>query len=84
MECAKLIVSTDLPTGVRSVNRHGVTGLVVPPGEPDALTGALNLLFSNPRFRAEFGNAAGRRVELEFGADRMVSKKIEVYREILG
>jgi glycosyltransferase involved in cell wall biosynthesis len=84
MACAKPIVSTDLPTGVRSVNRHGVTGLVVPPGEPDALAGALNLLFSNPRLRAEFGNAARRRVEQEFGADRMVSKTLEVYREILG
>jgi glycosyltransferase involved in cell wall biosynthesis len=84
MACTKPVVSTDLPTGVRSVNRHGITGLVVPPGEPDALAGALNLLLSNPRLRAEYGSAARRRVELEFSADRMVSKTLEVYREALG
>ena len=84
MACSKPIISTDLPTGVRSVNRHGITGLVVPPGEPDALAGALNLLLSNPRLRAEFGNAARRRVEREFGADQMVSKTLGVYREVLG
>jgi glycosyltransferase involved in cell wall biosynthesis len=84
MACSKPVVSTDLPTGVRSVNRQGVTGLVVPPGEPDALAGALNTLVSNPSLRAEFGSAARRRVEREFGADQMVAKTLEVYHEVLG
>lgn len=84
MACSKPVVSTDLPTGVRTVNRHGVTGLVVPPGEPGALAEALNSLLSNPGLRAEFGNSARRQVEAEFGADRMTSKTLEVYREILG
>jgi glycosyltransferase involved in cell wall biosynthesis len=84
MACSKPVVSTDLPTGVRSVNRNGKTGLVVAPGKPDALANALNLLLSNPRLCAEFGDTARRQVEREFGADRMVSKTLEVYREILG
>ena len=78
MACCKPVVSTDLPTGVRSVNRNGKTGLVVAPGKPDALANALNLLLSNPRLRAEFGSAARRQVEREFSADRMVSKTLEV------
>jgi rhamnosyl/mannosyltransferase len=84
MACSKPVISTDLPTGVRSVNRHGVTGLVVSAGDPDALAGALNLLVSNPALRAEFGRNARKRVELEFCADRMVSKTSEVYRGVLG
>lgn len=84
MACSKPVVSTDLPTGVRSVNRHGVTGLVVPPGEPESLAGALNLLISDPGLRAELGGAARRLVEQEFGAGRMVSKTLEVYSEVLG
>jgi glycosyltransferase involved in cell wall biosynthesis len=84
MACSKPIVSTDLPTGVRSVNRPGETGLVVPPGEPDALAEALNRLLSNPGLRDEYGKAARSLVEREFGADRMVSKTLEVYREVLG
>jgi glycosyltransferase involved in cell wall biosynthesis len=84
MACAKPVVSTDLPTGVQSVNRHGKTGLVVPPGKSGALADALNLLLSDACLRAELGKAAHRQVEQEFGADRMVSKTLEVYHEVLG
>jgi glycosyltransferase involved in cell wall biosynthesis len=83
MACCKPVISTDLPTGVRSVNRDGITGFVVPPGEPDALAGAINRLLSNPCLCAEFGKAALRRVENEFSADVMVSKTLEVYHEVL-
>ena len=72
-----------LPTGVRSVNRHGVTGLVVPAGDPDALADALNRLLENPILRMELGDNARLRVEKEFRAERMVSATLEVYREIL-
>ena len=84
MACSKPVVSTDLPTGVRSVNRNGVTGFVVSPGDPDALAGALNRLLSDAGLCAEFGNAARRHVEREFSADQMVAKTLEVYREVLG
>jgi rhamnosyl/mannosyltransferase len=84
MACSKPVISTDLPTGLRSVNRHGITGLVVPPGEPKALADALNLLLSDIRLRGEFSDAARRCVENEFGAGQMVSKTLEVYREVLG
>jgi rhamnosyl/mannosyltransferase len=83
MACSKPVISTDLPTGVRSVNRHGITGLIVPPGDPDALAGAINALLSDPRLCAELGNAGRRRVESEFSADTMVSKTLEVYHEVL-
>jgi len=83
MACSKPVVSTDLPTGVRSVNRHGLTGLVVPPGNADELARALNTFLSNPQICAEFGRAARRRVEQEYGAGRMVSKTLEVYHEVL-
>jgi rhamnosyl/mannosyltransferase len=83
MACSKPVVSTDLPTGVQSVNRNGITGLVVPPGEPTALANALNLLLSSPNLRAEFGEAARRRLERKFGVDRMALKTLEIYREVL-
>jgi glycosyltransferase involved in cell wall biosynthesis len=84
MACSKPVVSTDLPTGVRSVNRHGITGLVVPPGEADELAGALNRLLSDVRLCAELGRAARCLAESEFGAEKMVSRTLEVYREVLG
>ncbi len=83
MACSKPVVSTDLATGVRSVNQHGVTGFVVSAGDPHALAEVLNLLLSNAELRAQFGGNARRRVDLQFGADRMVQKTKEVYLEVL-
>jgi glycosyltransferase involved in cell wall biosynthesis len=78
MACWKPVISSDLPTGVRSTNRHGITGLVVYPGDTDALTGAISILLSDPHLCAEFGSPARRRVESEFSAVRMALKTREV------
>jgi rhamnosyl/mannosyltransferase len=84
MACGKPVIASDLPTGVRFVNRHQMTGLLVPPGDSDALAEALHRLLSDERMRTTLGNAAKRRAELEFSAERMVSKTLEVYEGVLG
>jgi rhamnosyl/mannosyltransferase len=83
MACGKPVVCSDLPTGVRFVNQHGVTGLLVPPGNPEALAEALNRLLDDPGLRDRMGRAARERVEREFRAERMISSTLEVYREVL-
>ncbi|MBI3780594.1 MAG: glycosyltransferase [candidate division NC10 bacterium] len=83
MACGKPVVSTDLPTGVRFVNPHGVTGLRVPPRDPDALADAVNRLLDDPQLRAHLGQAAQERVEREFTAEGMITRTLEVYREVL-
>ena len=40
----------------------GVTGYLVTPGDPDALSAAVRELVADPRLRARFGEAARRRV----------------------
>lgn len=84
MACGKPVVASDLPTGVRFVNRHQMTGLLVPPGNVDALAETLHRLLSDERMRTTLGNAAKRRAELEFSAERMVGKTLEVYASVLG
>ncbi len=83
MACGKPVVGSDLPTGVRFVNQHGRTGLLVPPGEPDALADGLNRLLEDPDLRARFGCSARERVEREFTAERMIARTMNVYREVL-
>jgi glycosyltransferase involved in cell wall biosynthesis len=83
MACGKPVVASDLPTGVRAVNRDGITGLLVPPGDPDALARALNTLLRDDGLRADMGEAARRRVEKEFAADRMVAETLSVYDDVL-
>src|SRR5262249_53727092 len=83
MACAKAVVSSDLPTGIQAVNRHGVTGLLVPPGDPNALAGALTSLLDDAKLRAELGRAARERVDQHFTAERMVAETLSVYDEVL-
>jgi rhamnosyl/mannosyltransferase len=75
------VVSTALTTGVPFANRDGVTGLVVPPGDPAALAGALRRLLEDDALRALLGGQAQRRARREFTVPRMVAGTVEVYRE---
>ena len=84
MACGKPVIASDLDTGVRFVNRHQVTGLLVPPQDSDALAGALHRLLGDDRLRATLGKAAKRRAELEFSAERMVNRTLQVYEEVMG
>jgi glycosyltransferase involved in cell wall biosynthesis len=67
------VVSTALPTGVPWVNQHGVTGLVVPPGDATALAAALCDLGANEALRRELGANGRRRAEELFSRNRMVA-----------
>ncbi len=81
MACCKAVVSTALPTGVPWVNRHMETGLVVPPGDHQALASAMQILASDSGLRGRLGAGGLARVAAEFTADRMAMRAIEVYRD---
>lgn len=83
MACGLPVVSTQLGTGTSYVNRHGITGLVVPPGAPAALAGALNQLLGDEALRQAMGRAGRERVEAEFTKERMVDRVMALYRRVL-
>lgn len=76
------IVSTELATGTSYVNKNGVSGLVVPPKDPVALTNALNRLLGNAGLRQQLAQGARTRATL-FQAERMVSQIQELYENLL-
>lgn len=84
MACRKPVICTDLPSGVPWVNQHGVTGLVVPPGDPEALARAIDTLLSDPVLRARMGEAGRQRVEREFSIGRLVEQTTSLYRAVAG
>jgi glycosyltransferase involved in cell wall biosynthesis len=47
----------------------GATGLLTPPGDPPALTAALERLIRNPALRIRLGAAGAARVRAQFDAD---------------
>jgi glycosyltransferase involved in cell wall biosynthesis len=83
MAAGKPVVSTNLPTGVPWVNEHGVSGLVVPPGDAAALGDALQRLFEDDALRSSLGEGARRRAERMFSRERMVAAFSDVVNSVV-
>lgn len=75
------VVASDVG-GLRDVVRHGVTGLLVPPGDPGSLAAALDRLLENPDIRQRMGEA-GRQHARQFEAAAVTSRIVEVFRDVL-
>jgi rhamnosyl/mannosyltransferase len=84
MARGKPVISTDLGTGTGWVNQHRETGLVVPPGDAEALREALAELVGDPARRLALGAAGARRAKAVFAVDGMASAVLSLYRSILG
>jgi glycosyltransferase involved in cell wall biosynthesis len=76
------VVGTDI-AGVREQVLDGVTGLVVPPGRPDALAGALARLLADAGLRQRMGAAGRQRVLERFSTERCVQGTLAVYRSLV-
>jgi glycosyltransferase involved in cell wall biosynthesis len=59
------------------------SGVLVPPGDTDALAGVVRALASDPARRARLGEGARRRFDEEFHVDRWVGRLRELYTDVL-
>ena len=67
--------------GVPEVVEDERTGLLVPAGNPDALTNSLMRLVGSPRLRAALGAEARRRSD-RFSAERLADDTMNLYRQL--
>jgi rhamnosyl/mannosyltransferase len=84
MACGRPLVTTSLPTGVSAVNRDGVTGLAVPPGEVGALREALSALLNDAARRKTMGEAARAIQAAEYSATLMGERYVKLYEDVMG
>jgi glycosyltransferase involved in cell wall biosynthesis len=85
MEAAAMgipIVATDV-RGCRQVVEHGVTGLLVPPRDPRALTAAVRRLADDRELRARMGEAARTRARHLFDQQRCIDLTLAAYDRLL-
>ena len=80
----KPLISSEIGTGSSYVNIDGVTGLVVPPHDTEALRNAMQQLGSNIEMAAGMGARARQRFEELFTAEKMASAYVDLYRSVLG
>lgn len=82
-QAAQIPVVTADVGGMPESVAHGETGLVVPPQDPKALAEAITTLLDDPVMRARMGAAGKARVESRFTVTAMVTRTIEIYRELI-
>ncbi|MBU3574763.1 glycosyltransferase [Polynucleobacter sp. UK-Mo-2m-Kol15] len=81
---AKAMICCELGSGTSYVNIHGLTGLVVPPKNPAALSEACNQLLNNPTLAKKMGHAALERYESLFSANSLGKSHVDVYSQVIG
>ncbi len=69
--------------GLAEVVEDGVTGMLVPPGDADALAAALVVMHADPARATEMGRRGRDRALRMFGADGMVDGTVVVYEDAL-
>ncbi len=79
MACA--VVATTIG-GIPEVVEDGVTGLLVPPRDADALTEKISALLDDPAFSARLGRNARAHIEKSYSLDAMGERLLGLYKEV--
>lgn len=67
--------------GVLDIIDDGENGLLVPPGDSEAMARALLYLYHHPEAAEQYAAKLREKVEKNFSLDQMIDKTIEVYKE---
>ena len=81
MACGTPVVASDVG-GLAHLVRHGQTGCLVPPQDPEALAATLTLLLDAPRFRQRLGQTA-HGVAQQYAWPQVARRVYRVYRQML-
>jgi glycosyltransferase involved in cell wall biosynthesis len=83
MACGLPTIATEYP-GVRAVIDDGETGLVVTPGSPDPVAGAIRrLIEAGPGGRERMGGAGREKAERLWSWPRLLDRMDDVYAEAI-
>jgi glycosyltransferase involved in cell wall biosynthesis len=68
--------------GIPEIVVPGVTGELVPPGDPNALASAINALLTKPAAMAAMSEAARQRAQREFSAEAWLARLGQLYEQV--
>lgn len=84
MACGLPVVATDVPGNREVLDGERAAGILVPAGDPVALSQALDALVASSALRREIGGAARQRTLERFGIDRVGAQYLSLYEELSG
>lgn len=79
----KPMISSEIGTGTTYINIDQLTGLVVPPVDPNALRKAMSWLWAHPQEASKMGSRAKNRYQELFTAEEMVKKYVMLYQGLV-
>ena len=79
----KPMISCEIGTGTTFVNSANETGLVINPGSPSDLRGAMQFLIDNPDIATKMGKKAKKRSLKLFSADQQAKSYYDLYQQLL-
>jgi starch synthase len=82
MACGTAVVGSRTG-GIPEVVADGETGLLVPPGDAEALAAALNVLLRDPDRAQAMGQAGRKRAIAEFGWPAIAAQTAALYAELV-
>ena len=82
MFAGKPVIATDTG-GSKDIIDNGINGVLVEPGNSEALAEAILKLLKNPAQRQRLGESAKEKIKEKFSIDKMVSKTEQVYTKFL-
>jgi glycosyltransferase involved in cell wall biosynthesis len=81
MMTGRAVIASDTG-GFQDIVKQEETGLLVPPGDPDALAGAIKLLLTEPVLARAMGARGGERYTEHFSLDKVVVEIEALYRSL--
>jgi glycosyltransferase involved in cell wall biosynthesis len=82
MACSKSIIASAIG-GLKDIVIHEETGLLVKPGDQDALDAAMQKLLNNPMLSKTMGNNGHDRLTKEYLSVKIVDKLESIYGDVL-
>jgi glycosyltransferase involved in cell wall biosynthesis len=82
MACGLPCIASRLKGSTEAVIEHGVNGLLVPPGDVDALAAALAGLLADPAARARLGAAARATITARYSSEHVAERWLDAYHVI--
>lgn len=81
MACGKAVVASRIG-GLAEIVEDGMSGLLVPPGDPEALAMATVKLLRDRQLRDQMAQAGRRRIEESFSSRVVVPQFVDFYRQV--